>query len=465
MAKNTAQYKKNQIIELTVDGITDLGFGVGRIDGLVVFLADTVPGDVCRAKIIKVNSSYLVCRVEEYLHMSESRVDDRCTAKACKSCPYKCISYADEIRLKEDMVKHCFATPALSGVEVGNLVISPTIKRYRNKAQYPIASDGGRLVAGFYAPKSHRVTPVEDCMLAPAVFGEILSVALDMLGNMGVTAYDETSGEGLLRHVYLRRGELTGEMLLTFVINGNSLPNEERIVATLTERFPKLVGILVNENRENTNVILGKSFRTLYGRDYIYDFLAGVRLKITAPSFYQVNHGGASRLYDLVRKLAAPTKNDLLLDLYCGTGSIGLSLAKDAGEVIGIEIIESAVKCANENVEDNGIKNARFFTGDAAETEKLLKNAEGILGKSISPDIVILDPPRAGCAAELLRFVASLSPKRIVYVSCNPKTLARDAELLLSLGYSCGTVTPVDMFPGTGHVESVVCLTKSDKAT
>ena len=230
----------------------------------------------------------------------------------------------------------------------------------------------------------------------------------------------------------------------------------------MTAKFPEIVGILINENKKNTNIILGEKYAILFGRDYIFDTLAGVKLKITAPSFYQVNHDCAEILYAKARELADLQGNDLLLDLYCGAGSIGLSMAKDCRELIGIEIVDSAVECARFNAENNGIENASFYTGDAKDTEKLLAPAEKIRGEKILPDVVIFDPPRAGSDEALLRHEASLSPRKIVYISCNPATLARDIVVLKELGYIGGTVTPVDMFPGTGHVESVVCLTRKD---
>ena len=254
---------------------------------------------------------------------------------------------------------------------------------------------------------------------------------------------------------------MSAEVLLTIIINGSSLPHEDELVSVMTGLFPDIVGILVNENTADTNVILGEKFRTVFGRDYIYDTLAGVKLKITAPSFYQVNHGAAELLYKKAAELALPTKDDVLLDLYCGAGSIGLSMADSVGELVGIEIIESAVLCARENAKDNGIKNAKFYTGDAKNTERLLDNAERELGRKISPTIVVLDPPRAGCDEGLIRYVASLSPKRVVYISCNPTTLARDCAVFQNLGYTCDKVTAVDLFPMTGHVESVVCLTRT----
>ena len=461
----TKGYKKNQTVTVEITDLTDLGFGVGRVGGVVIFISDTVKGDTVEARIIKVNSSYLVGRVEKFIHKSQRRVADRCKELACKSCAYKCISYADELELKHGNVAHLFATEELSHIKVKDILGSPSEKRYRNKAQYPVALTKDGYAVGFFAPKSHRVTPVTDCPLTPEIFSEICAVLLDFFAKRSISVYDEESGKGLLRHIYLRRGEVSKEILLTIVINGDSLPYSEEMLSILTGRFPAIVGILLNENRDRTNVVLGERFTTLYGRDYIFDTLCGVRLKISAPAFYQVNHDGAELLYTKARELARPTKDDVLLDLYCGAGSIGLSMASEVKELYGIEIVESAVECAKENAAENGIKNAYFFSGDAKNAERLLDNAEKSLGRQIKPDIVILDPPRAGCDEALVNFVASLNPKRIVYISCNPKTLARDVTRFIPLGYNTDEVTPVDMFPCTGHVESVVCLTKSDKAT
>ena len=455
-------FKKNQCITLEINDITDLGFGVGRVDGIVVFVSDTVPGDLCEVRIIKVNKTYLVGKAEKYIKLSEMRVADRCNARACKSCAYKNISYADEAALKEEGVRHLFSTSALSGISVAPITNSPSAARYRNKAQYPIALVNGVHTVGFFAPKSHRVTPVADCPLTPSVFSEICRELCAFFDENAVSVYDEESGKGLLRHIYLRCGEISGEILVTVVINGSSLPNESELVKRISERFPDIVGVLVNINRENTNVVLGEKYRTLFGRDYIYDTLAGVRLKITAPSFYQVNHGAAELLYAKAKELANPEKTDTLLDLFCGAGSIGLSMADSVNELIGIEIVDSAVECAKENARGAGIENAHFFTGDAAETEHLLLNAEKELGRKISPDIIVLDPPRAGCDEKLIRFVSTLDARRIVYISCNPKTLARDVVLFREFGYDTDKVYPFDLFPMTGHVESVVCLTRKE---
>ena len=450
--------KKNQVLDVDIIDITNLGFGVARVDGEVIFIADAVTGDKAKIKIIKVAQSYAIGKVEEFISLSEKR-EMRCENKLCKACAYKNISYAHEADIKEEMVHQIFKKAGLPEVEIGKIITSPSSCHYRNKAQYPISRDkNGNYQIGFFAPKSHRVTDAVECPLAPNIFAEILCEAKGYFKENDISAYDEESGKGLLRHIYLRRGEVSGEVLLTFVINGTSLPNSEDLVRRMTEKFPQIVGILINENKKNTNIILGEKYTALFGRDYIFDTLAGVKLKITAPSFYQVNHDCAEVLYAKAREMAELKENDLLLDLYCGAGSIGLSMAKDCRELIGIEIVDSAVECARFNAENNGITNASFYTGDAKDTEKLLAPAEAIRGEKIMPDVVIFDPPRAGSDEALLRHVASLSPRKIVYISCNPATLARDMVVLKELGYTSETVIPVDMFPGTGHVESVVCL-------
>ncbi|MBR2431675.1 MAG: 23S rRNA (uracil(1939)-C(5))-methyltransferase RlmD, partial [Clostridia bacterium] len=444
-----------------ITDITNLGFGVGRHDGLVIFVSGAVPGDVAEVKIIKVNKSYAIARPEKIITPSDHRCSSNCPYSSCKSCAYKELNYSYELSLKKKTIENAFLAEGLKSVKVESVTPSKSEKEYRNKAQYPISiTRDGEYVIGFFAPKSHRVTEAAACPLAPAIFGEINEALRAFFKKNRYTVYDEEKGEGLLRHIYLRRGEISGEVMLVLVINGASLPKSDELVALITERFPAVVGILINENKENTNVILGNKYTLLYGRDYILDTLAGVDMKITAPSFYQVNHGATELLYAKARELAELDKGDVLLDLFCGIGSIGLSMAEDAGELIGIEIVQSAVECAKENAAHAGLTNAKFFAGDAAETENLLSKAESALGRKIKPDVIILDPPRAGCDERLVRFAASLSPKRIVYISCNPTTLARDVKRFAESGYSCDTVFGFDLFPHTGHVESVVCLTR-----
>lgn len=453
--------KKNDVINLEITDITNLGFGVGKHEGLVVFVSGAVPNDTVKAKIIKQNKSYAIARCEELLASSEYRCIDNCSLTLCKSCAYKELSYDYEITLKENTIKNAFISEGLKDVKLEAITKSPKISEYRNKAQYPISKGkDGNYIIGFYAPKSHRVTEAASCPLAPKIFSEINEALRKFFKEKNYSVYDEESGDGLLRHIYLRKGEVSGEILLTLVINGKALHDSDELIKLIRERFPEVVGILINENKNNTNVILGEKYTLLYGRDYINDTLCGVNLKITAPSFYQVNHGATELLYAKARELAALESGDTLLDLFCGIGSIGLSMAKDAEELIGIEIVDSAVECAAENAKNAGLTNAKFFTGDAAQTENLLLKAEKSLGKKISPDVIILDPPRAGCDERLVNFAARLSPKRIVYISCNPTTLARDVKRFKENGYFCNTVYGFDLFPHTGHVESVVCLSR-----
>ncbi len=455
------RFKKNDFLTVTVEDITNLGFGVAKHSGEVIFISDTVPGDVAEIKIIKVTSSYSIARCERLIKSSPERTGERCPIAQCKSCAYKLLDYSREAELKEESVRQIFKKAGLPEVNIAPIFKSPATKCYRNKAQYPVSQNkDGEFIIGFFAPKSHRVTEAAGCPLAPSVFSEIIEVLRAFFKEKGYSAYDETSGMGLLRHIYLRRGEVSGEVLLTLVINGDTLPCSSELVERIIGKFPDVVGILLNKNKKNTNVILSDEYETLFGRDYIFDTLAGVKLKITAPAFYQVNHDAAELLYAKAHELAAPTESDTLLDLYCGAGSIGLSMARNAGEVIGIEIVESAVECARFNAASNGINNASFYTGDAKNTEHLLERAEKFRGEKIRADIVILDPPRAGCDEALISYVSSLNTKRIIYISCNPQTLARDMKLFSEFGYVGSTVTPVDMFPATGHVECVVCLGK-----
>ncbi len=462
MKKSNLLFKKNDIYTLNIEGMTNLGFGVARVDGRVIFVNGAVTGDEVEAKIIKTTSSYAVAKVEKLIKASEIRTDARCDARGCSSCAYKHIDYSHEIKIKERDVKEAFAKAGMPNVKVAPLVPSPELFGYRNKAQYPVSiTKDGEYTVGFFAPKSHRVCEARHCPLAPKIFGEIIDVLCAFFKKHSFSVYDEGSGNGLIRHIYLRRGEVTGETLLTLVVTKDALPHSDELVKIITERFSDVVGILLNVNSEETNVILGEKFITLFGRDHIFDKLGGNMLKISAASFYQVNRGAAELLYRKAAELAEPSRDDVLLDLYCGAGSIGLSMANRVRELIGIEIVDAAVICAEENARANGADNAKFYTGDAANTERMLDNAENSLGRKIEPSIIVLDPPRAGCDERLIKYVSALSPKRIVYISCNPTTLARDCKLFEELGYTAGEVTPFDLFPMTGHRVCVGWVTRT----
>ncbi len=449
---------KNQKLEVEILDLNHLGFGVAKVDGLAVFVAGAVTGDKVQIEIIKANRSFAVGRVLSFIEKSPLRCE-RCPVKGCRACAFREISYEQERNIKRQSVLSAFHKAGLKDAVVLP-VVTGDILGYRNKAQYPIAKTKDGYVLGFYAPKSHRVTEAAACPLGPSVFPEILETLRAFFQKYDLSVYDEETGVGLLRHVYLRRGEVSGEVLLTLVVTDEKFPHADELIKTVTQKHKDVVGILLNIQKDDTNVVLGDKFLTLFGRDYLTDTLAGVTLKITAPSFYQVNRQTAELLYAKAKELAAPNPGKTVLDLFCGAGSIGLSMADSGAEIIGVEIVESAIACAKENAVSNGVKNASFYVGDAAETEKLLAGAEKERGAKILPDIIVLDPPRKGCDEAMLHYIAALSPSRIVYVSCNPETLARDVAVLKTCGYFMGEITPFDMFPMTGHVEAVVRLTK-----
>ena len=458
------EIRKNETYEIEITDLNNLGYGVGRIFDLVVFVSGAVDGDLVSAKIIKITKSYAVGRLEKLLRPSVYRLSspDPCPARGCGGCAYRAVTYAHELELKRRSVAAAFRRAGLSDVTVLPVLATGKTEHYRNKAQYPVTGTPDEPVIGFFAPKSHRVTNARRCPLQPTLFGEILDEIAREIKEYKITPYDEETHTGLLRHIYLRSSKDEKEVLLTFVINGDTLPHAECVVRELTARFPALVGIGININREKTNVICGDKYQTLWGKDGITDTLAGVELSFSAASFYQVNRDAAELLYGKAKEIAEFRGDELLLDLFCGVGSIGLSMADAVRQVVGIEIVPDAVRCANENARRNGIQNASFFAGDASDVEILLAGAESALGRKLAPDAVVLDPPRKGCDPKLLDFLAARGIPKIVYISCNPETLARDAAILTRRGYTLSDVTPVDLFPRTSHVETVVLMTRTD---
>ncbi|MBR3863175.1 MAG: 23S rRNA (uracil(1939)-C(5))-methyltransferase RlmD [Clostridia bacterium] len=453
--------QKNQQLTLDIHDLNNLGRGVGRApDGCAVFVAGAVAGDRVTVEIIKVNKTFAVGRLLQTVTPSPDREEGFCGAPlSCGGCVYRHLTYRRELELKQEYVRQCFRKARLADVVVEPVQTTGQTKGYRNKAEYPITEGKNGLYGGFYAQKTHRVVAASECALQPPVFGEILRFFCEFYTQKGVAAYDEESGKGLLRHLYLREGKNTGELMVCPVLNGRELPHALEFVGKLIEKFPQVTSVVLSENTKRTNVVLGEKYHTLYGNPYIEDVLCGKRLRIMPASFYQVNHDAAELLYGLAAERTGLDGKGLLLDLYCGAGSIGLSMAERAGELIGIEIVPDAITCANVNKSLNGVKNAQFYCGDAANTEGLLAAAEQERGTLYS-DVVVLDPPRKGCDRALLEFLARREVPRIVYVSCGPDTLARDCAILKELGYKIGTVTPVDLFPRTGHVESLVCLSK-----
>ena len=464
-----------EIVTVTIHDLNNLGCGVARMpegtpdEGLVVFVKGTVTGDVVKAQIIKRQKSFLVGKLVEIVTPSPMRDDEVfCTApEACGGCVYRHLKYEDELISKHSRVEKSFRQAGLPDVIIRPVL---TVKRdgrhvtrgYRNKGMYPVRQGKNGMEAGFYAAKTHKVIPCFDCALQPDAFGELVREVCKLCDKYRVTAYEEETGTGILRHIYLRAAA-DGSTLLTLVINDTKLHPKasEGLVHGLVGKFPRLCGILLNINRENTNVVLGDKFVTLWGRDYLEDTLCGKKLRLSAGSFYQVNHDAAELLYNTAADMAGLTGSEHLVDLYCGAGSIGLSMADRVADVTGIEIIPEAVECAKVNAALNGLDSdrARFFCGDASDARKFLSAAEA--GGAPSPDLAVIDPPRKGTTRELIAEISRRDIKRVVYISCEPETLGRDCAVFREFGYSIGEVQPVDLFPRTGHVESVVCLTRT----
>lgn len=447
--------KKNQIIDISITGLTQDGNGVGRDpgSGMVVFVPLTAPGDVLRVKIVKVLRSHAFGIIEELLEPAACRVENRCPAyKRCGGCSMRHISYEREMEEKEAWVTENLRRIGHIQVPMDAPIPSQNVDRYRNKAQYPVRRVNGRITTGFFSRRSHTLIPVEDCLLQPELFRDISACLCQFMEDHGIEPYEEADHSGLVRTLFLRHAAATGQVMVCIVINGGFLPEEDALVRKLREACPAIASVILSINRERGNVILGRRERILYGDSTISDVLCGVNIQLSARSFYQVNHHSAQLLYEKALEYAAPTQDSLLLDLYCGVGTIGLSMAGQAGQLIGVEIIEDAIEDARRNATANGVDNAEFICGDASAALEELRQ------RKLTPDIVLLDPPRKGVAEEALVTVAAMAPQRIVYISCNSATLARDCAKLEELGYRAEKACAVDMFPRTGHVETVVLM-------
>ena len=433
--------KKNDVFLLDIEEINNLGCGVGHLTspdgsrGQVVFVRDAVTGDRIEARVIKVNKSYLVARIEKILTPSPLRCEPDCEAVGCGGCVYRHVGYEHELELKRDYVQNAFRKVGLADVTVESVRHTGELTGYRNKAQYPVRNGKNGMEAGFFATGTHRIVPAGDCKLQPSVFSKLTEFICDFCNRHAISAYEEESGKGLLRHIYLRQGANTGEVMVCLVLNGERMPAERQFAEELIAKFPSVVSVMLNVNRENTNVVLGERYRCLAGRDYIEDELCGLRFRISAGAFYQVNHNACELLYAIAKEKAELTGKETLLDLYCGIGTIGLSMADRAKEVIGIEIVDEAVRCAAENAKRNEIAQASFYCGDASDARRLLEQAEAAHGKLDAQNtVVVFDPPRKGSTRELIEYISERDFRRVVYVSCNPDTLARDCVWFKDFG-------------------------------
>ena len=440
---------KNQEHTVTIEGYGEGGMGVARIDGRVVFVHGALRGEKCRVLILKTLKSVAFAKVLEVLEPSSERMESDCPYfPRCGGCTYRHIRYEEELRLKKQRVQDNLSRIGGSDVTVEEILGAQETLRYRNKAQYPVSKDGA---VGFYRARTHEVIECEHCLLVRPEADAAAEALREYMQSCRVAGYDEKTGRGLIRHLYVR-SNAAGESLICVLVNGDKLPKEDRLVALLRDACPKCTGIVLGTNTKKGNVILGDRYRTLWGSDRLEDTLCGKTFRLSVPSFYQVNRAQAERLYAKTIEFADLTGQETVLDLYCGAGTITLALSDHAKKVLGAEIVPEAIDDARENAARNGVKNAEFFCGDASDVAKKLAR------ENLRPDVITVDPPRKGLAADVVESIAEMQPQRVVYVSCDSATMARDVKRFTDLGYTAQRACAVDMFPRADHVETIVLL-------
>ena len=442
---------KNQEHTVTIEGYGEGGMGVARIDGRVVFVHGALRGEKCRVLILKTLKSVAFAKVLEVIEPSSERITPDCPYfPRCGGCTYRHIRYEEELRLKKQRVQDNLSRIGGSDVTVEEILGARDTLRYRNKAQYPVSKDGA---VGFYRARTHEVIECEHCLLVKPEADAAAEALREYMQSCRVAGYDEKTGRGLVRHLYVR-SNAAGESLVCVLVNGDKLPKEDRLVTLLRDACPKCTGIVLGTNTKKGNVILGDCYRTLWGSDRLEDTLCGKTFRLSVPSFYQVNRVQAERLYAKAIEFAGLTGQETVLDLYCGAGTITLALSDHAKKVLGAEIVPEAIDDARENAARNGVKNAEFFCGDASDVAKKLAR------ENLRPDVITVDPPRKGLAADVVESIAEMQPGRVVYVSCDSATMARDVKRLADLGYTAQRACAVDMFPRADHVETVVLLSR-----
>ena len=443
---------KNQIYEACVTDYTAEGQGVAHIDGCAVFIPNSIAGEVYKVRIEVAKKNWAAGKIVEIIEKSPHRCSRECpVAKLCGGCDFWHMDYDEETRLKAERVRTCLNRLGGENLEKVDILSAPTCYGYRNKAQYPVSSKKGRAYAGFFKAGTHEVVENNRCLILPAETDAVKDAVMDYVNQFRITAYDEVSHTGLLRHIYVRRGAVSQQILVCLVVNGGQLPRIEELIKRL-QKIPGFTTLVLSVNTKKGNAVLGDEFITLHGPGYIEDTLCGLNFRLSPRSFYQVNHHQAQRLYEAAISQAEITKNDTVLDLYCGVGTITLCMASAAGKVIGVEVIPQAVEDARDNARRNGIENAEFFCGDAGAAALELEK------QGIKADVVVVDPPRKGLNADTIEALARFAPRRIVYVSCDPATLARDVALLKERGYVLKNALAADLFPKCSHVESIATL-------
>ena len=445
---------KNQIYETVITDYTTEGQGIAHVEGCAVFIPNAIAGEKVKVRIEVAKKTWAAGKIVEILEKSPHRRNRECpVAKLCGGCDFWHMDYAEESRLKADRVKTCLNRIGGESLETVDILAAPTCYGYRNKAQYPVAAKKGRAYAGFFKAGTHDVVENQRCLILPEETDGVKAAVMDYVNQFRVSVYDETEHKGLLRHIYVRRGAVSGQVLVCLVINGRSIPKAHELIGRL-KKIPGFTTLVLSVNTKKGNAVLGDEFLTLYGEGFIEDTLCGLNFRLSPRSFYQVNHHQAQRLYEAAIAQAEITKEDTVLDLYCGVGTITLAMASAAGKVIGVEVIPQAVEDARDNAKRNGIENAEFFCGDAGQAALELER------KGVKADVVVVDPPRKGLNADTIEALARFAPRRIVYVSCDPATLARDVALLKQRGYVLKNALAADLFPRCSHVETVVLLSR-----
>ncbi len=441
--------REGQLCRLVIDGYASDGAGVARLDGMVVFVQGGIRGEACDVRLTHVGRSALWGRVEEVVNPSPTRIFPRCLHYTkCGGCQFRHMNYAEELEAKRIRVEDALRRLGGADIHVSAILGAEQVDRYRNKAQFPVAK-GPRI--GFYRPRSHDVIDVDDCLLQGEAAARLRGAVKEWMAEYSIPAYNERTFTGLVRHVYVRTNR-AGRSLCCLLVNGRGVPREAELVRALRRAEPNLAGIVLGVNEKHNNVILGDSYRTLWGEDFLSDTLCGLTFRLSVPSFYQVNPAQTEVLYGKALEFAGLTGAETVLDLYCGIGTISLVMARKAGMVWGAEVVPQAVDDAIANAQRNHIENARFLCADAGEAARYLE------GEGVCPDVVCVDPPRKGLAEDVVDTIADMGPQRVVYVSCDPGTLGRDVKRFAGRGYTLKKAVAVDMFPRTAHVETVVLL-------
>jgi len=451
--------KKNDIYEIEITGMTHEALGVGKVDDMAVFVQGTIEGEKVLAKIIKVAKNYAVARVEQWLAVSPGRREPFCPVyKRCGGCSLQHMTYCMQLKFKHRVVTdNLERIGGFRGIHVNPVIGMENPMNYRNKAQYPVGMGDSGPVAGFYARRSHTIIDSGSCGIQHPGSEKVRNVVIDAVRKLKIPVYNEETGEGILRHIVTRVSYATGDIMVILVVTKENVPGLDRLIRRLTDEVPQVKSIVLNINKRRDNVILGDTVKTVYGSDTLVDRLGHLTFHISPLSFYQVNPVQTVVLYEKAVEFAGLTGSETVFDLYCGIGTISLFLAKKAGRVIGVEVVPEAVEAATKNAKVNNIFNAEFFCGAAEEVVPRLY-ADGMRA-----DVVVVDPPRKGCDEALLETMVKMQPERIVYVSCNPSTLARDLKYLAANGYGVREVQPVDLFPWTEHVECVTLMSRMEE--